>query len=302
MAGNFQEWEPLGIIVELKTLSSNITAGLGMGAMFCCTQYNVSQPPPQNKIYLENSEYASSNKPSSSVIHAVECARQNDTLTHLYVAADSQYNGADPLLYDLGNLYIGSYGIPVQSTAIAEIWVTYEVGLYKPILSPTFGLVDSEHYTFSNVSNSAPYASLAPAQNSTGLVTAASDNQNITLTFPNRLARYFLCFNWKMSGSAFTPPYGGVIVLIEQNCGNVQIFSNASGTSNSARASFNNNSTLNTNNDSSVGALMAAFVIDVPAITNGSLPGITFRAVLPTGAGVTGYGDLFITSMSTSLQ
>lgn len=301
-AANFQEWEPLGIIVELKTLSSNVTAGLGMGAMFVSTQYNVSQPPPQNKIYLENTEYASSNKPSASVIHAIECARRNDTLTHLYVAADAQYNGSEPLLYDLGNLYVGSFGIPVPDTAIAEIWITYEIALYKPILSPSFGLTDSEHFIMSNVTNAAPFNNLVATSLSTRLVTAAPDNQNLTVTFPNRIARYLLVFNFKMAGGTWaSAAYGGLTVLIEQDCNNATLWSNTTGNNASGRASFQSIGS-STNNDSTIGSLMAGYVIDVPAITSGGSPAITFRCVLPQGVGVSGYGDVFITSMSTQLN
>lgn len=137
-AMNFQEWEASGILVELKTTSSNATLDLAMGAMFCAVDYNSLDPPPSSKRELENMEYAMSQKPSVSIIMPVECARQNTPLTHLYISRDLEYQGGDQRLYNLGTLFIGSEGIPALEAEIAEIWVTYDITLFKPILGDDF--------------------------------------------------------------------------------------------------------------------------------------------------------------------
>lgn len=136
MAENFQQWELRGMLVELKSLSSNTSTTLNMGSMFCAIDYNSLDAPPANKVELENLEYACSNKPSDSILMPVECARENSALntTSLYIAVNSDYQGGDKRLYDIGTLYVGSFGCPASEAPIAELWVTYEIGFAKPHL------------------------------------------------------------------------------------------------------------------------------------------------------------------------
>lgn len=135
-AANFQEWEARGIIVELKTETSDVVATGGfIGSMMAGVDYNTISPAPYSKVQLENLEYASSVKPSFSMIIPIECKAKNDVLTHLYVAVDSNYNGGDARLYNLGNLYIATQGLPIASTNVAEIWISYEIAFYKPVIN-----------------------------------------------------------------------------------------------------------------------------------------------------------------------
>lgn len=134
IADNYQEWEARGIIVELKTLTSDFSDKSVLGSMFCGTQYNVLEADPSSKRHLENLQYSTSSKPSESIIHAIECSASLNAQTHLYVAQDGVVKTGDSRLYDLGNLYLGSQGIPVEHAPIAEIWVSYEIALYKPQL------------------------------------------------------------------------------------------------------------------------------------------------------------------------
>jgi len=134
IARNYQEYDMLGMLVELKTLSSNYAANLSLGATFAATEYNVLALPPTNKVQLENLEYASSCKPSTTLIMPIECSPRNNVATHLYVAVDGDYNGGDPRFSDLGVVFLGTQGCPVANQPVAEIWITYEVALFKPIL------------------------------------------------------------------------------------------------------------------------------------------------------------------------
>jgi hypothetical protein len=133
MAGLFQFYEMNGMIIELKTSSSNYAANMALGTMFVATNYNSLDNAPVNKIELLNMEFSTSSKPSESQMHLVECARKYTVQDKLYITPDSNYKGGDPRLYNLGTTFIGSYGCPVAETTIAEIWVSYEVSLYRPI-------------------------------------------------------------------------------------------------------------------------------------------------------------------------
>lgn len=157
IAENFQEWEPRGILMELKTESSDYAQTVTLGSMFMGVDYTSMQSnAPTTKQQLENLEYSVSGKPSRSIILPIECAPQNDTLTHLYVAVDSNYNGADPRFCDLGILYIGTQGIPASNVPLAEIWVTYEIALFKPRLYSTPNInVPTIHLAFIGTNNGA---------------------------------------------------------------------------------------------------------------------------------------------------
>lgn len=134
IARNFQEYEIRGMLVELKSLSSEYSTNLALGSVFMAADYNVYGNDPVTKQQLENMEYASSAKPSKSMIMPIECDPSNNGGIHKNVAIDSTYHGGDQRLYDWCNLYIGSQGIPAASTNLAEIWLTYEIALFKPII------------------------------------------------------------------------------------------------------------------------------------------------------------------------
>lgn len=156
IAQKFQEYEIRGMLVELKTLSSDYAAALSLGSMFMAADYNVLGAAPGTKQQLENMEYASSAKPSCSIIMPIECEPRNDTNTHLYVADDSDYEGGDKRLFDLCNIYIGSQGIPTPNTPIAEIWLTYEIALFKPIILES-SLPGNEAISFKLVGTNCTY-------------------------------------------------------------------------------------------------------------------------------------------------
>lgn len=211
IAFQFQEYEVRGMLVELKTLSSNISTSLSLGSMFMAADYNVLTPAPANKIQLENMEYASSAKPSCSIIMPIECEKSNDVITHLLVADNSNYEGTDARMYDLCNIYIGSQGMPVNSSIIAEIWVTYEIALFKPIIQNTATLFQAigAHFTGSGIRDDL----------NLGLPVAADGTDSrfvctgTSLTFPNTpdKQRYYVTFWWKTSETVGGTPETPVI-------------------------------------------------------------------------------------------
>jgi hypothetical protein len=166
----FQEYEPLGIVFYVKTLSSDFNTTLNMGAIFAASDYNVLDPPPVDKRHLENQQYSTSCKPSCSLIHGIECAPRLDSNTHLYVARNNDYQGGDRRLYDLCRTYIGSQGIPNPAGAavpLGEMWVTYQFAFFKPILPEVALDTASAHFQLSNCTTALPLnvALVAPNSN-----------------------------------------------------------------------------------------------------------------------------------------
>lgn len=191
IAQQFEEYEIRGMIVELKTESSDYAASLSMGTMFMAANYNSSAPPPSSKIQLENYEYSSSSKPSKSLIMPIECSPVNNTSTHLRIADDGNYEGQDKLWYDWANIYIGSQGIPTAGVPIAEIWVSYEIALFKPWVSPQSlpqGNAITAHIHGSNADADAPFGDpVSWTSESSPLFTQTAADE---ITFPSYVAMY----------------------------------------------------------------------------------------------------------------
>lgn len=198
IAHKFQEWEPRGVLFELKTLSSDYAAALSMGSMFMAADYNSLSPAPNSKIALENMEYADSCKPSRSLIMPIECDPRISTQTHLNVADDLDYEGGDKRLFDLCNVYIGSQGIPTADTPIAEIWVTYEIALFKPIIQN--GMPDtsspSARFLFHNVQDALMFGNFtetAPGS-SAGFTVDGTNPADCRLFFPAYDTTYIVVY------------------------------------------------------------------------------------------------------------
>lgn len=138
LAPMFQEWEAVGMIFEIKTMSSDYTSNVSMGTIFAAADYNVQATAPANKQQLENMEYSQSCKPSCSILMPIECSPSKTVATHLYIAPNLDYGNGDPQFYDLAQVFLGSQGLPNSGGAvgtIAELWVSYEIILYKPKIS-----------------------------------------------------------------------------------------------------------------------------------------------------------------------
>lgn len=134
LAQNFQEYELRGMIVEVKTMSSDFSTNQQMGTLFGATDYNLYNKDPSTKQQIEMLEYSNSCKPSRSLVLPIECEPANNGDTHKFIAVNSKYNGGDKNLYDWGNLFIGSQGLPETNGVIGELWISYEVAFFKPIL------------------------------------------------------------------------------------------------------------------------------------------------------------------------
>jgi len=207
----FQEWEPRGILVELKTEASDYAQSITLGSMFMGVNYtSMNGIKPNNKQELENLEYSVSGKPSKSIILPVECAPQNNAVSHFYIALNGNYNGADPRFCDLGKLYIGTQGIPAASVPVAEIWVTYEVALYKPRiynLTATASAINFIHYRLLACTTTQPLGGeFATVVASSGDWSEGVDAT--TLVFPASTVTLYYLVLWTItsSGAGSTTP------------------------------------------------------------------------------------------------
>ena len=117
--------------MSADALNSTNTA---LGQVIMATNYDVNQPLFDSKYEMENTEFSTSVKPSLSAMHPIECARTESTLNELYVAAGGNIPpGGTASMYNFGNFQIATNGFQAANVNIGELWVTYEVTLFKPI-------------------------------------------------------------------------------------------------------------------------------------------------------------------------
>lgn len=209
VASNFEEYRITGMIFEYKTLSADYTgassAALGFVAM--ATQYNVYNPPFDNKKVLENYEFSNSAKPSDSFIHPIECKKSLSPVSELFVRTGNVTQG-DMRLYDLGNFQIATGGNSGNGI-LGELWVTFEVEFFKPKLIATMGydLLTDHWQALTNTALSAsPLGTNGILATNSSLGTSINFSTQ-TISFPANVTDGDYMFNYYQQGSV-----GAVIV------------------------------------------------------------------------------------------
>jgi hypothetical protein len=198
IASNYQQYRFNGLVVEFKTLSSDITAGGALGSVILATNYDVVDVPFSTKITMENSEYAISAKPSLSQLHAVECDPEQvaNNLYYCRSSADGS-STADARFYDLGLLQIATSGLPSSAgTVLGELWISYDVSLLKPIISSTISSGSMTINSGGTVTSAVPFGS---APTPTGNTLAIGSGSTLTWPYPGT---YYVSIQWIGTGFA----------------------------------------------------------------------------------------------------
>jgi len=202
IAQNYQEYKFHGLIFEFKPLITDFVTGGAPGVVIMSTSYNADAPVFASKQEMENSEYAVSVKPTRDMIHGVECADHLTPLGIKYVRTGTVPQGQDLRLYDLGNFQFANQGSPTQ--LLGEIWVSYCVEFFKPILPATVGGSVETGYTGRALATTAsPLGTIqAFIKSNIDLVVTAT-----TLSFTAQPGnKYLLNVVWSGSSTARTVP------------------------------------------------------------------------------------------------
>lgn len=157
IAANFDQYRFRGMLFEFVSTSSDAlltsSVSTALGSVNMATDYDVLDTNYQSKRDMLNSEFSSSNKPSCTIIHPIECKTSLSPMRLQYVRTSQVYPaGSDGRMYDLGNFFIATEGMQSGGGTIGELWVTYEIELYKQQL----GIITyADHYTIINPLNTA---------------------------------------------------------------------------------------------------------------------------------------------------
>lgn len=207
VAANYQEYRFHGLVFEFRSLITDFVTGGAPGVIVMSTNYNADAPNYVSKQQMENAEYAVSTKPTVNLLHGIECATNQTILPERYVRTGAVSANQDLRLYDLGNFQFATQANPIQD--LGELWVSYCVEFFKPILPIGGGLVSSVHFGRTGV------AALTPFGTATN-VTNGSIQASITSTVFTFAAvpqqNYMLTIFWNQPGpAAFTMPVVTVV-------------------------------------------------------------------------------------------
>jgi len=138
LAENYQQYRWKGLVFEYKNTSSPLVSSTStaMGAVILASQYNVYAPMFTSKQQIDNNEWTTTAKPCESFMHPVECDPGQVANNLYYVRTGATPSGQDARLYDMLYFTVATVGMQSSSLGVlGEIWATYEVELFKPVLN-----------------------------------------------------------------------------------------------------------------------------------------------------------------------
>lgn len=220
-AVNFQHYKFKKLVFEYRPLvseSTSTTTGslLSMGSVILATQYDSILGPYTGKATMAESDYAVTIKPSERALHAVECKSKYNPLGVMFcspqVSLTQGYNNSDIRMQNLGIFQIAASGVPTNGTNtvdLGEIWVHYEVELFKPQLNANLSALQSAHY-YGSVATGNPTNNNPFGPNVSPLIQPTSVANNLlslnftvsSFTFPLQVTTgSFLCVYVAKGGS-----------------------------------------------------------------------------------------------------
>lgn len=202
IAGSYEEYCIKGMIFEFKSTSADSlnSTNTALGTVMMATQYNVLAPTFVNKQQMENYEFAGSCKPSTSLMHPIECDPHETPMPELFIRTDAtSVSTADLRMYDLGKFSIATTGMQGTSVNIGELWVTYDICLIKPKLNTN--IVESDHYllTAPSSTSSQYFAGATLSTGSSGFTTIVGTTQ---IKFSDNIIAGVFLIEYNISGDS----------------------------------------------------------------------------------------------------
>lgn len=141
IAANYEEYEYEGLLFQFRSTSADAlnSTNTALGTVMMATNYDAADPLFGSKAEMLNYEFSCSSKPSDSLLHMVECARDQTVLGHRYTRPGLPPAGTDIRFFDLGNFQIATTGFQGSGVNIGELHCTYQVRLLKPKLFVALG-------------------------------------------------------------------------------------------------------------------------------------------------------------------
>jgi len=280
IASCFQQYTIVGQIFEFMSTSANAlnSTNTALGTVIMATDYDAVDSIFVNKQSMMATTFSNAGKPSESLIHPIECNPRSTPIDLQYVRTGPVVTGSDQRLYDLGLFEIATQGMQAVAN-IGELWVSYDVILCKPVLSPLISSPPADAFRINGpVVSGGPFL-VAPVNLNLNPGIGGTISGN-TYTFPSSVISgvYLVTYTLNSSGSPFT-----TISITPTNGTALQYF---------------NNNTLTSVSTGAVGNISEYALIVLIKVTS-SPCSLLFSGGGPSMTNTN--GDLIITQTSTSL-
>lgn len=205
IASNFEQYRFSGLVYEFKSTCGDALSSTNnaLGTVILTADYNVTTPAFASKVEAENSMWCSSTKPSRSVIMPVECKSNFNPMSQLYIRSTTIQPNQNKQFYDLCQLQVATQGMQIDNVVIGELWCSYEVQLFKPIvnsLDPQ--TIGSAHYNSSSYTNVAPLIGCNKIIDTLGITVSG----NNILFDANTYGIFSISFYWAGTAVTFGVP------------------------------------------------------------------------------------------------
>lgn len=286
-----------GMLVEFVSTCGSAIASTNnaLGTVVMATNYNATDPLFSSKQQMEDYDFSDSCRPTENFIHPIECALSDVPVDLLYIRSGALASG-DYRLSDLGNFQLATVGMQAAGITIGELWFSYEIELYKPLLpiSPAGpdGVGSYFHMRDSlAITNAAPFGTAPVYSGGLACGLLATSNVYDTLQFPvldvGSSAIFFIQINW----------VGGSVACVGPLVTNV-------GTSYGTITAVNciNNETTNAFSQSgmTVSKFSLTYVTKVTQTAPGGAVAISFTgSTLPSSAS---FVDMFVIAVPDNLS
>lgn len=146
--GMFQQYRLNGVIFSYCSRSSDSlnSTNTALGSVIMATEYDSLDAEFSSRQEMENSQYSVSCKPSDNMVHGIECAKNQTSVSELYMRSSAVPTGGDIRLYDHARFSIATQGFQAANINIGSLYVTYDVSFFKPIQPPPGFFTKQIHY------------------------------------------------------------------------------------------------------------------------------------------------------------
>lgn len=205
VASEFTMWEPLGMVFEYVSTSGNAVSSTNnaLGEVIMTVNANSNDSSYVSKTQMLNADFAQAFAPSKNGACPVECSPQLSALTKLYTRYGAKKEGSDIRMSDIGVLTVATAGMQAADIELGELYVTYQVALFKPQLVQELGfLIPQASYALSNPASATPLGSTHVKLVDTIGITFASANK---IVIPrNTSGKFHMNINYQGLSAALT--------------------------------------------------------------------------------------------------
>lgn len=134
VALKFCQYKLEGLIFHFVSTSGALSTSQALGEIIMAANYNVTDPAFVNKQQMLNEVMAVSKVPAHDAELGIECDRKQTTINQPYIRGLFVPEGQDPRFYDFASVTVATQGQAAAGVTLGELWVSYQIALYKPSL------------------------------------------------------------------------------------------------------------------------------------------------------------------------